>query len=192
MERAPIYQTCSTRVLYYRRSHWVVAKYALAVVLLVTLGALLGRGLQLHKHPELPLAPTSSASTMHQSVIDRLAAPTVVAAAERDQASVAPSSVRTPQAATTTSVIRNSPTGAPAPALAANGGQWQVVNTGGLGLCLRPHHDLQSPPLTLLPDGMVVTALDQEVIAANHTWRHVSVTGGMTGWVASDYLVATR
>ncbi len=182
MERSPIYQTCSTRVLYYHRSHQAVAKYILAVVLLVLLGALLGRGLPLAKHTQLPLAPARDAGIAHRAVIDRLVAPTLMATTRHAQAPLATSSVSIPQLVATPTAMPSTP----------NGQQWQVVNTGGLGLCLRPNHDLQSPPIKVLPDGALVTVLDRDVVVAHHSWRHVSIIGGLTGWVASDYLASPQ
>ncbi len=63
-----------------------------------------------------------------------------------------------------------------------------VEGTGGNGLTLR--EEPGSPEeITVLPDGSVLTVLDDESVEANgFVWRKVRVVGGDEGWVAEQFL----
>lgn len=192
MERTPIYQTRSTRVLYYHRSHKAIAFYLLAGGMLVVFGALLGHGLSFARHAPLPVTPASAVTNVHEAVIDQLVTtptrlpdaggPPVVVVAHGDAPAVQPMT----KANSVSSGAGQSPT---ADAPMTHPSQWQVANTGGLGLCLRPDHDLTSRPIRVLSEGTRLTALEVTPFAGGGGWWHVSTADGATGWVARDYLI---
>jgi hypothetical protein len=67
--------------------------------------------------------------------------------------------------------------------LAADNGQFRVVNTDGTGANLRSTPDTAAPPpVKLVPEGA-------ELSGDEHAWRQVSDADGTPGWVADDFLV---
>jgi hypothetical protein len=62
-----------------------------------------------------------------------------------------------------------------------------VDGTSGNGLTLRVNPGGED--ITILPDGSVLTVLDDEPVeSGGFTWRKVRVVGGEEGWVAADFL----
>jgi hypothetical protein len=62
-----------------------------------------------------------------------------------------------------------------------------VDGTSGNGLTLRV--DPGGEDITVLPDGSVLTVLDDEPVdAGGFVWRKVRVVGGEEGWVAGEFL----
>lgn len=62
-----------------------------------------------------------------------------------------------------------------------------VDGTSGNGLTLRDNPGGED--ITVLPDGSVLTVLEDEPIeSGGFTWRKVRVVGGEEGWVAADFL----
>jgi hypothetical protein len=62
-----------------------------------------------------------------------------------------------------------------------------VDGTSGNGLTLRTEPGGED--ITILPDGSVLTVLDDAPIeSGGFTWRKVRVVGGEEGWVAADFL----
>jgi hypothetical protein len=63
----------------------------------------------------------------------------------------------------------------------------QITDTGGNGLTLRTNPGGEE--IVVLPEGSLVTLLDDEAVSAGgFTWRLVRVTGGGEGWVAQEFL----
>lgn len=62
-----------------------------------------------------------------------------------------------------------------------------IEETGGSGLTLRDAAG--GNEIRVLPEGSIVTLLDDAAVEANGlSWRQVRVLGGEEGWVAEDYL----
>ncbi len=63
----------------------------------------------------------------------------------------------------------------------------QITDTGGNGLTLRTAPGGEE--ITVLPEGSLVTLLEDEPVSAGgFTWRSVRVTGGGEGWLAQEFL----
>jgi uncharacterized protein YraI len=65
-----------------------------------------------------------------------------------------------------------------------------IEGTGGAGLSLRAEPSTSGDTITLLPDGTIVTVLDDAVVNADgFEWIRVRTVASEEGWVASDFLV---
>ncbi|MCY4639523.1 MAG: SH3 domain-containing protein [Chloroflexi bacterium] len=68
-------------------------------------------------------------------------------------------------------------------------GQRATVSADGDGLNLRAEPAIAADILDRIPDGTLVTALGEQRRADGYDWERVEV-GGLSGWMAADYLVA--
>lgn len=162
MNRSPIYQTFSTRVLVpvRRRRHWPLALGVAAFVALVLAALALGRGLDARQEtfgakPAPAAAPVEVRSDLLRRYAEQEAQP--------------------------------APTDAPAVPATATAAR-SVGGTGGVGLLLRAAPGLDSAPLKTLAEAAPVDVIGEEVIADGLTWAPVRDAAGVEGWVATDYL----
>jgi hypothetical protein len=161
MDRLPIYQTRSTRCLYpRRRPRQRVAMWLAGVVALLLLAIGLGHGFVALARGDAttPGAAAPANATRHNT-------------AEQLREAVGRSPAATQPVATSL----------PAPAA-------QIVDTGGVGLLLRPTPGTDQPPLDVLPEGAVVALVGPEQASAGQLWRMVRDEQGREGWVAAGYL----
>lgn len=158
MDRSPIYQTFSTRVLVRQktraRRHVVVVAALLAA--LVACGVLLGHGAFAAKPSQagtaLPGHITGSGSS-RGDLLSRLA----------EQPTAAPTATASPA-------------------------RLRVAGTEGLGLHLRAEPDRASTSRKILAEGEEVVTLGRDVDGPDRRWRFVRDSSGAEGWVADDYL----
>jgi hypothetical protein len=65
--------------------------------------------------------------------------------------------------------------------VAAAGRTFKVAHTDGQGARLRSQPDANSPPITSLAEGTLLSGDE-------HAWRRVTTADGTVGWVAEEFL----
>jgi hypothetical protein len=159
MDRSPIYQTFSTRVLVpvRRRSRRPLALVAAGAAALLLAALLLGRGVQ-------------SAEETQGAKAVRVAAPDAV----RDDV------LRHYREQAATPVAPTSPV--------ATVATMRVAGTEGAGLLLRDAPGFGGAMLVTLGEDAILELRGEQVVADGLLWAPVRDTAGNEGWVAADYL----
>jgi hypothetical protein len=159
MNRDPIYQTFSTRVLVpvRRRSRLPVLLSAAAVVALVLAAVLLGRGVgATQTGTGAKAGSVAGPDAAREDLLRRYAEQTPV------------------------------PTQTPAPA--AEAVRLRVAGTEGVGLLLRDAPGFAGTAVATLDESATVELLGDQVVADGLLWAPVRDAQGGEGWVAADYL----
>ncbi|MEN9938694.1 MAG: hypothetical protein RLZZ387_5273 [Chloroflexota bacterium] len=178
MNRSPIYQTFSTRILVLRRKRprWHLPAALLGIAALVIVGLILGQGFATPR-PDFGTkgATSSNPSSARSDILQRFEQGTATPAAPAPGAAAPAPGAAAPAPAATAEAVQSA-----APYL--------VAGTEGLGLVLRADPSPQSVPLATLADGTPLTVLGEEVIAEGMGWLPVRDAAGIEGWVAAEYV----